>query len=358
MERVVVHLAVGLAGRGVIPLVICLQSDGVLAAELKSAGIDVVPILSYRSYDIRGVCRLSRVLSKFRPDIINVHDYASLPYVAAAGLARPRTPLVFTAHGLLYHGFDGKQRRYRIFARRLQALTAVSAEVAQRHREFLNWQDTAFIIPNGVPAIGTSAAIRGEVRRELGIVDDEFVFLAVGNPRPEKAFEDLIVASRQLQEKVVNRPFSVLIIGKLGNDEYCRHLQRMADEAKVPGLRLLGFRSDVQRFYSAADVLVVSSRSEGLPMVILEAMTAGLPILSTRVGGIPDAVPSACGRLVQPACPEELACGMSAFLQCEAKERQMMGQAAMHHARQRFGVQTMTTGYIDVFSQLRDRVSM
>ena len=352
MERVVVHLARGLASRGVTPLVICLQSQGVLAAELESAGIEVVAIQSNRSYDLQGAYRLATVLTKFRPDIINVHDYASLPYAAVAGLVRPRTPIVFTAHGLLYHGFDGKERRYRIFARRLRALTAVSPEVGQRHRAFLQWKDAAWIIPNGVPAISTSTVIRGEVRRELGIADDEFVFLAVGNPRPEKAFEDLIAASVELHQQGTAKPFAVLIIGTLGDNEYCRNLQRLADNAKVPGLRLLGFRSDVQRFYSAADVLVVSSRSEGLPMVVLEAMTAGLPILSTRVGGIPDAVAADCGRLVQPASPEELASGMATFLQMEPQERLAMGLAAFQHATQRFGVETMTTGYIALFSDL------
>ena len=356
MERVVVHLARGLASRGVTPLVICLQSQGVLAAELEAAGIEVVAIQSHRSYDLRGAYRLAAVLTKFRPDIINVHDYASLPYAAAAAMVRPRTPMVFTAHGLLYHGFDGKERRFRIFSRRLRALTAVSPEVGQRHRTFLQWKDAAFIIPNGVPAISTSAVIRGEVRRELGIADDEFVFLAVGNPRPEKAFEDLIAAAVQLHQRAAGRPFSVLIIGTLGDNEYCRNLQRMADEANVPGLRLLGFRSDVQRFYSAADALVVSSRSEGLPMVVLEAMTAGLPILSTRVGGIPDAVPAEVGRLVEPACPEDLARGMSAFLQIDPHERSAMGQAARQHAGQHFGVETMTTGYLNVFSQLDRKV--
>ncbi len=352
MERVVVHLAGGLASRGVIPLVVCLQSKGVLAAELEAAGIDVMAIHSNRSYDIGGLYRLATVLKKFRPDVINVHDYSSLPYVAVSGLAQPRTPIVFTAHGLLYHGFDGKEGRYRLFSRCLQALTAVSPEVCQRHQEFLRWKGSTFIVPNGVPAIDTSVATRREVRRELKIADDEFVFLAVGNPRPEKAFEDLIEASAQLHQKVPGSPFSVLVVGTLSDNEYCRNLQRCAADSQVPGLRLLGFRSDVQRLYSAADTLVVSSRSEGLPMVVLEAMTAGLPILSTRVGGIPDAVPIHCGRLVQPACPDDLARGMLEFLQSDLQERLAMGRAALRHSERHFGVETMTTGYMNVFANL------
>ncbi|WP_182870597.1 glycosyltransferase [Rhodopirellula sp. JC639] len=350
MERVVVHLACGLRDRCVTPRVFCLQSKGPLAADLEATGIEVVEIGSHRSYDLKGVFRLAAELKTFRPDVINVHDYSSLPYAAVSGLSVPRSPIVFTAHGLLYEGFDGKEGRYRLFAKRVRSLTAVSTEVSRRHREFLDWHDGISIVPNGVPSIETSAEIRHGVRQELNIQNDEVVFLAVGNPRPEKAFEDLISAAASVARDSPMRPFSVLIAGTLREDEYCTRLQRLAMESAVPGLRLLGFRSDVQRLYSAADVLVVSSRSEGLPMVILEAMTAGLPILSTRVGGIPDALPKNCGRLVQAGNPSELANGLNAFLSMPSQELRKMGDRGRGYARQRFSVDAMISRYLDVFA--------
>lgn len=350
MERVVAHLANSLAERNVEPYVICLQQKGPLAAELEAGGIRVEAIGSTRSYDAQGLLRLTDHLRRFAPDIINVHDYSSLPYAAVAGLSRRRCPIIFTAHGLLYQGFDGRERRYRFFSKRLAAVTAVSPEVCRRHQEFLNWRGPTHIVPNGVPAVKASPTIRQQVREEFGVDGSEFVFLAVGNPRPEKAFEDLIAAAALLRQSDPGRKFSIWIAGGLRNDEYCQTLRRLAAEADVPGLRLLGFESDVQRLYSAADALVISSRSEGLPMVVLEAMTAGLPILSTRVGGIPAVVPRACGRLVDAANPSDLASGLSEFLGMDSQQRMAMGQAAACYADRHFGVDAMTSQYLDVFA--------
>lgn len=353
MERVVMHLANSLAAQGVKPLVVCLGNEGVLAGEFDPKDIHVVALNSTRAYDVRGLWRLAQKLQRFKPDVINVHDYSSLPYVAVAGLLRPHCPIVFTAHGLLYHGFEDRARRYRFFSWRVSALTAVSPEVAKRHQAFLDWQGPVQLVPNGVPSIQSSPELRRQMRQALAVPEDEFVFLAVGNPRPEKAFEDLIAACSMVQRMTPKRRFSVWIAGSLREDDYCRNLQRQAAAAGVPGLRLLGFRADVHQLYSAADALVVSSRSEGLPMVVLEAMTAGLPILSTAVGGIPDAVPQDCGRMVEPANPSNLANGMLEFLQLSKLDRLAMGGAARQYALQRFGLETMTSRYLEAFANAR-----
>ena len=353
MEQVVVHLAKGLKQRGIEPLVICLQSPGDLAPRLDSSHVKVVAIECHRSYDVMGAFRLAKTLRRFAPDVINVHDYSSLPYAVVAGISCFNCPVVFTAHGLLYQGFAGKERRYRLFARGVKKLTAVSQQVSLRHREFLNWNHQIDVVPNGVDSVETSAEIRSEVRKEFGISEDEVVFLAVGNARPEKAFEDLIAAAKTAYGQGKSKPFSVLIAGWLPDNEYCHRLKRDAEESGVKGLRLLGYRDDVQRLYSAADFLVVSSRSEGLPMVVLEAMTAGLPILSTRVGGIADAIPACGGRIVEPADPQALSDAMTEMSCMTRRARIEMGEIVKKHARDQFGIDAMVSGYLNAFDRAK-----
>ena len=351
MERVVVHLASHLPAHGVEPLVICLQEEGTLSQELQSAGVPVVAIHSSRGKDLRGLVRLVRLLRKFRPDVINVHDYSSLPYAALARSLGWRSPIVFTAHGLLYEGFENLRRRNRLFSRWLSELVAVSEPVRQRHTGYLGWKGKTHVIPNGVPDIVRNDADRHAVRGELGIGQDEFVFLAVGNARPEKAFEDLVSAAVQIQNDT-KRDFSVLIAGRIGDDQYSRSLCSKAESSGVRSLHLLGYRSDVKRLYSAADAFVISSRSEGLPMVLLEAMTAGLPVIATRVGGIPSAVPPECGRLVDPQRPEELARAMQSFLTADRATLQSIGSAARNWAVQAYGVDRMVRQYVELYADL------
>ena len=84
MERVVVHLAKGLSARGIATMVVCLQNPGELALELEGTGVQFEALRSLTSKDIPALWRLRTLLQRFCPSVINVHDYASVPYAMAA----------------------------------------------------------------------------------------------------------------------------------------------------------------------------------------------------------------------------------------------------------------------------------
>jgi glycosyltransferase involved in cell wall biosynthesis len=352
MERVVVHLAKGLSSRGIATMVVCLQNPGELAQELEGTGVHFEALRSLASKDISALWRLRTLLRRFCPSVINVHDYASATYVVAANWLAYRTPIMFTAHGLLYGGLDGLRRRYRFFSRFFTRLTAVSETVAERHKEYLCWSGQVHVIRNGVPAIQRNARLRNAVRAELGIRPDVLLFLAVGNPRPEKGFEDLIDATAILRDtEGRDRNFAVAVAGKLTDSEYCWMLHRRVEERSVQDrFRLIGFRSNTTALYSAADVFVLSSRSEGLPMVILESMMAGLPVIATHVGGVPDAVGDR-GLLVEVANPEQLAFAMGRILSEEGLADRL-GCVGREHALSTYGVDRMVDDYIACYDAL------
>ncbi|MBB5346979.1 glycosyltransferase family 4 protein [Desulfoprunum benzoelyticum] len=348
MERVVVHLARGLAARNIPVLVICLQGPGLLASEFEGTAVRLVALNSFSGKDLGAVWRLHRELSRFNPSVIHVHDYASLPYAAAANVLAGRKPLLFTAHGLLYEGFESLRSRNRFFVRFLTAFSAVSAKVAQRHREYLNWQKPIEVIANGVPAAPCDSANRERVRTEFGCNPGDFLFLAVGNPRPEKGFEDLIDAVALLPP---GQDARVVVAGTLNESDYCRMLLLRIDERQVGDrCRFLGFRQDTATLYAAADAFVLSSRSEGLPMVILEAMMAGLPVVATRVGGIPDAVGEQT-LLVDAAQPTQLATAM-ARLATEPVLAENLAAAGKAHVERAFGVERMVDEYVGWYGKV------
>ena len=352
MERLVVHLANGLQEREIPVKVICLQNKGELADELFNSEKIVRAIKSYASKDIRAVWTIIKLIRYFNPTVINIHDYSSLPYVVLASLFFFKTPLMFTAHGLLYEGFENLQKRYRFFSKFLSAFSAVSNAVANRHRNYLDWGKNIRVIPNGVPEIKRDDNLRNQIRNELGMGNHDILFLAVGNPRPEKGFEDLIQAAATLKSMINEQPrFKIAVAGKLSNSEYCRMLlARVKSEGLQDSVVFLGFRTDTVALYSAADIFVLSSRSEGLPMVILEAMTACLPVIATRVGGIPDAVGQAA-VLVDSQTPDVLAVSMHELM-TNPDERDTVAKKGQELVRKKYSMEKMVDAYIQAYEDL------
>jgi glycosyltransferase involved in cell wall biosynthesis len=345
MERVVVHLARGLSEKGIPTMVVCMQDFGELARELDETDVQMKALFSLTGKDVKAIWKLRGLLRGFRPSVINIHDYSSSPYGGLANWLSVRAPVIFTAHGLLYQGFGELRSRYRLFSKFFLKLTAVSDAVAKRHKGYLNWTDAVPVISNGVPLFQRDLKLRLEIRSELGIDDQTILFLAVGNPRPEKGFEDLIEAAAFLRKiSGNNRLFQIAVAGKLDDSDYCRMLKnRIKEQGVGDHCRFLGFRKDTRALYSAADAFVLSSRSEGMPMVILESMMAGLPVVATRVGGIPDTL-GENGLLVDSASPEQLAQAMYRILKEEGLAAGL-GRAARTHAELNFSVDHMVESY-------------
>ena len=348
-ERVVVNLARTMHQAGIRVEVICLQQRGELADELASAGISVSALESMRGYDLGCILALRHKVKEFRPDVINVHDRVSMFYVAAALKFARKIPVVFSAHGLLLQD-EKPQWRTRRAARALSAVTAVAQASADEYARLLGWRHEITVINNGVQPVDRDDSGRSKARRELGIAEGTFVFLAAGNIKPEKGFEDLVEAVAELGRGPSYPPMSLLIAGgqsdQAGTAALKALIARHGLEAKV---RLLGSRRDMASLYSAADAFVLSSRKEGLPLVLLEAMSAGLPAVATAVGAVPTVIREGqTGRLVPPQAPRLMAQAM-AELRADRDSTDRMAQAGRDYVRQHYSTRQMAENYLDVY---------
>jgi glycosyltransferase involved in cell wall biosynthesis len=354
-ERVVVHLAGALRRSGVDVEILCLQRPGDLASEAIAAGINVVALQSLRGYDVKAVWSLARYLRRFRPDVINVHDRASLPYVVLANRIAGRRPIVFSAHGLLVQD-ERPRRRDRWAARHIARATAVSKLAGEEYARLLNWKGEVDQIDNGVPRVERCEGLRRELRRSLGFRDDTFVFVAVGNVKPEKGFEDLLQAAASLRGSMAGRETRIIVAGEPADEKYHASLLVQAKELNLDGhTRFLGYWSDTRALYSAADAFVLSSRKEGLPLVLLEAMSAGLPIVATGVGAVPEVIRGDVdGLLVPPASPERLAAAMSRIATDDSL-RASLGGAARERVESQYSVRRMAERYLEVYSRVAVR---
>ncbi len=356
-ETVIAHLAKGLHERGDRPTVICLEEKGQLAEELEAGGIQVMALGSLRGYDWRAAFRLRRLLRQVQPRVINTHDRASLPYLMFANALGVRRPVVFSAHGFLYRDSAKPRLRYRLPARFLAGMTAETEQVAARYTQHLGWSGPVDLIPNGVLVTDTSAPHRRQARLQVGLPEDAFVFLSVGNIRPEKGFENLLAAARRLRDAGTVRPFVCLVAGTVADEKYHAGLMAEHHDGRLDGVvRFLGFQADLEPLYRSADALVLPSHSEGIPMVLLEGMMHGLPVIVTRVGGMPAVVRGPVGVLVEPRSPDLLADAMARFL-TEPGLAVALGNNARERALDEYTVDRMVSRYLAVFDRVVSRAS-
>ncbi|RMH80151.1 MAG: glycosyltransferase [Actinomyces sp.] len=285
-ERLVVHQTTSPSTRCRHEVAYLLAHKNHLVAELEAAGVPV------RCLPTRGLWRPGWLLALRRwalsdpVDVLHVHS----PAVAAATrvlvrtLPRSRRPAVVGTE----HNRWPRLHRLTRLADRLtlgaqDATIAVSADVAAT----LPRRARAEVVVHGIDVGAVRAAADREgARRELGISPDDVVVVCVANFRREKALDVLVAAAARAIEREPRLSIVHVGQGPLA-DEIAAGVERAGLGDRF---RLLGHRRDVARLLSAADVVTLTSRHEGLPVAVMEALAAGRPVVATRAGGVAEAV--------------------------------------------------------------------
>ena len=301
-ERHVVDLAVSLSRREYEVTVACSVA-GDLSESLEEANVPVRSLLDQlvkRRVSAGYARALRRLAKEERFDLVHAHVYAS---AAAAAIATVGTgvPLVVTEHTEAI--WRGRRARLvtRWFCRRASRVIAVSDAVKRR----LVKQDDVppekiAVIPNAVPANPNSGSGTPPLRDELR---DRPLVGVLARLQPEKGVATFLKAGAHVAKVVPQACFIVVGDGPL-RTELEVLVRRLCMEQNV---RFLGFRSDPRALIELLEVLVVPSLTEGAPLVVLEAMAAGVPIVASAVGGIPDQIRhEGEGLLVPPGDPAAL----------------------------------------------------
>ncbi len=259
---------------------------------------------------------LRRLVRELRIDVVHLHS----PAIAA--VARPalrtlrRRPAIISTEHNSWDCYSWPTRLINVATYPFDdARLAVSQDAIDSVPRPLRGRSEVLV--HGIDLTGAAAllpeapAVRSEVRQELGIAPDAPVALVVANHRREKGWDILIEAAQNLRRSVPGAVILGVGHGALENV----HRSRIAQLGLATTVRLLGFRSDVDRLMVASDVFALGSRQEGLPVAVMEAMSLGLPVIAPRVGGLPLAVKDGeSGRLVEPEDPTALADALCSVL--------------------------------------------
>lgn len=273
------------AGHFVVAISLSGLPEGPVASGFRNAGVRTETVPKGNGIDASLPVRLAGRLREERVEVVHTHNPHALIYGApAAGLAR--AAIVHTKHGA---NPDRPRRRFlrRVASTLVDACVAVTpALAALARRDHECDPKLLHVIPNGIDM--TRFAPRAEARRRarsaLGIPDDAWVVGTVGRLAPEKDQALLVEAMAPLLD--VRR--QLVIVG----DGPERDALRKTIDATLRGqyVHLPGACSNVDEMLAAFDVFALTSKTEGLPLVLLEAMATELPIVSSAVGGIPDIV--------------------------------------------------------------------
>ena len=264
-----------------------------------SAGIDVEVLQETSAFDRRAPAALREIVQRRRPDIVQTHAVKSHFLLRLSGADR-RNPWVAFHHGYTFQ--DAKMRAYNLLDRwSLRApvrIVTVSRAFAQQLAERGVAAKRIAVVHNAIDPdwLQRGGVSREQARRDLGMADDQPLVLAIGRLSREKAFDCLLDAFGSIKGHHQAR----LVI--VGDGPERAHLERQAATLGLSQrVRIAGQVGEVRPFYAAADVLAISSLTEGSPNVLLEAMAAGVPVVATAVGGIPEIVTHEESALLAPA---------------------------------------------------------
>jgi glycosyltransferase involved in cell wall biosynthesis len=345
LERVVQMLASSQRSAGYEVRVLAIHAEGQQVATrflepLAEAGVPVHDVrVPDRAY-LRERRAVADVCRTHQPDIVHTHGYR--PDVVDAGVARSLgSAAVSTVHGFTGGGFRNRcyeQLQLRAL-RRLDAVVAVSRPL--RHRlERAGIPDARLhVVPNAWG--GCAFMERDEARRDIGAPDDAFVAAWVGRLSPEKGPDLMIDALAHLRDI----PIRVVVFGD-GPERPA--LQGRARRTGVEArLDWRGAVPGAARFLRGFDAFVLSSRTEGTPIALLEAMSAGVPIVAAQVGGVPDVVSPYEAELVPGESPIALANALRAV-----HRNRGLAAAKSRAARERLGREFRIEPWIERYDEV------
>jgi glycosyltransferase involved in cell wall biosynthesis len=347
-EEQVIRLAYGFQDRGWTPWIVSLLPPTPMPPGFETRGIRLSHLGMRKAIpDPRGIWRLARIVREFRPDVVHTHMVHANLLARVVRMIAPFPVLVCTHHNQTMAGVTRDWSPVFELAHRLtdgvaDFSTAISQAATDHYiRRHAVPAGKMLFLPNGIEIsrYQPDPSARARLRRELG-VDDQFVWIAVGRLEAQKAYPTLLKALAGLAE----RPRVLLVCGK---GSLLEELRAMAEGLGLGDrVRFLGLRSDIPAMLSAADGFALSSDLEGLPLVLLQASAAALPIVATALGVV---------EADDAADPVAFGQAMTRLEALTVDDRRAMGKVGQERVNQLYDEGRVVDRWEELFNQFLQR---
>lgn len=351
-QRQIVDLATTLRSIGWKVAVLSMTTPSEYLGELAAGDIDVVSLDMARGRPTpAALLRYGRFVRRWKPDVIHSHMVHANLLARIGRVFAPGVPVVCTVHSVV-EGARWREIAYRLTDPLASATTAVSEAAAERYvRVGAVPKGRITALPNGFDfSRQVPDGARDTIRGALG-VGDAFLWFTAGRLERAKGYDLLLSAFDAVRRA---RPGARLAIAGDGPE-------RSALDGIVEGLALansailLGDRQDVPSILAAADGFVLSSRWEGLPMVLLEAAAQGLPIVCTDVGGDREVARPELGGILVDVDPAAIATGMLELMDLTPAARAQIGHSLREHVRSNYDLTEVVARWESVYAAVRAR---
>jgi glycosyltransferase involved in cell wall biosynthesis len=353
-ETVIYNIASNLDRDSFNPRVVLFR-PGWFQDFLTEKGITVDIIKSRRSWDVSFITKLAGYCRQHKIDLIHAHLPGGNLYGSVVGKVLG-LPVICTLHNEFImpgsvENFSGAKM---FIIRNLASRMVIVAEYMRAdylHKGKIPSKKMVLIYNGVSPQKNESSFDLDNFKRQIDFRAGDILIANIANLRPPKGHLILIEAAARVLREIHRAKF--LLIGEEGDGKI---KSAIIDRVNALGIadrvKLLGFRKDVSQVLRHVDIFLLSSISEGLPVSVVEAMRAGLPVIATTVGGLPEVVKdSESGFLVKPGDPESLAEKISVLCKDDSQRRQM-GQKGSVIASQYFSLDIMIKKYQDLYEEL------
>jgi glycosyltransferase involved in cell wall biosynthesis len=318
-----------------------------IAEAARSRGLEVEVFECRGRIDRKAVRSVRSYLTRCQIDILHAHGYKANAY----GLRASQNTAVKTI--ATSHSWPGRTLRLRTYTlldwiqlRRFDHVCAVSEDGRHALLRALVPESKITVVPNGIDYEKFSGGC--PILKSAPQFKERLLIGYVGRLAPEKNLHALIAA---LKELVLTFPFVALVLCGEGPERAA--LQDLANRLGIDGnVCFLGRRSDLADVYASFDLFVLPSLSEGMPLSLLEAMAAKIPVVATRVGEVPKILEEGkIGMLVDPGSRQELESALR-HLVLNPEERLSLGQAGFDAVRSKYSSELMAQTYLSIYSEV------